>query len=227
MSADELQLDLGTVTMNCSTDEVAETLSALLDEMRTVIPKLREDERDMLRQIMSQDSGALTVGAVFPEFSRESEAHKTLRRLRAAQFVRPSRTGRWDPDVPIEVKPFARLMWDHIGEDTIFDGVPAAPALGAAAAPAEEEVDLGLTAPEDAVVEEAPAAEEPATEPAAGEQPADDDVVDLGAVEEENEPAQPARKGAAVANFEDDNVLDVGDLDDLYAYAQEEVRGKG
>ena len=40
MTASELQLDLGTVSMNCSTDEVATTLAALLNEMRAVIPKL-------------------------------------------------------------------------------------------------------------------------------------------------------------------------------------------
>ena len=216
MSASELQLDLGTVTMNCTNEEVAATLAALLGEMRAIIPKLREDERNVLRQIMSQDSGALTVSDAFPDFARESEGHKTLRRLRAAQFIRPARTGRWDPQEAIEIKPFARLMWDHVGEDTIFDGVAAVPA----AAPVDEVVDLGVTAPE-----------EPADEnqPAVVEQSAEEDVVDLGTVEEEkeSEPPVPARRSAVGSNFEDDNVLDVGDLDDLYAYAQEEVRSKG
>jgi hypothetical protein len=219
MTASELYLDLGTVTMNCTTDEVASTLAALLGEMRAVIPKLREDERDVLRQIMSQNSGTLTVAEVFPDFSRESEGHRTLRRLRAAQFVRPARTGRWDPDEPIEVKPFARLMWDHVGEDTIFDGVVAIPA----AAPVDEVEDISLTAPEDSVVGDQPPAVD---QPEVAEQPAED-VVDLDEVEAEEAIEKPASKVARAGktDFEDDNVLDVGDLDELYAYAQEEVRG--
>jgi hypothetical protein len=216
MSASELQLDLGTVTMKCTNEEVAATLAALLGEMRAVIPKLREDERDILRQIMAQDNGALTVGELFPDFARESEGHKTLRRLRAAQFIRPALTGRWDPQEAVEIKPFARLMWDRVGEDTIFDGIAAAPA----ATPVNDVVDLGLTG-----AEEPPATSQPAVD----EQPVEEDVVDLGAVEEEkeSEPPVPARRSAVGSNFEDDNVLDVGDLDDLYAYAQEEVRSKG
>jgi hypothetical protein len=220
MTASELHLDLGTVTMDCTTDEVASTLAALLGEMRAVIPKLREDERDVLRQIMSQNSGALTVADVFPDFSRESEGHKTLRRLRAAQFLRPARTGRWEAHEPIEVKPFARLMWDHVGEDTIFDGVVAIPA----AAPADEVVDLGMTVPEEPV----DAHEPPTVDLPADSEPPEEDVVDLGAVEEEREVEKPGGKATRVSktDFEDDNVLDSGDLDELYAYAQEEVRGK-
>jgi hypothetical protein len=216
MSTSELQLDMGTVTMKCTNEEVAATLAALLGEMRAVIPRLREDERDILRQIMSHDSGALTVGELFPEFARESEGHKTLRRLRAAQFIRPAVTGRWDPQEAIEVKPFARLMWDRVGEETIFDGIVTVPA----ATPANDVVDLGLEA-----AEEPPATSQPADD----KQPGDEDVVDLGAVEEEKESESPvpARRNAVGSNFEDDNVVDVGDLDDLYAYAQEEVRSKG
>ena len=143
MSMSELELDLGTVRMNCTHDEIARTLAALLGEMRAVLPKLREDEREALRKIMSE-VGALTVGEVFPDFARESEGHKTLRRLRAAQFVRPGRTGRWDPDVPIEVKPFARLMWDRVGEDEIFANGSAVPV----ATPADDVVYLAVDAGE-------------------------------------------------------------------------------
>jgi hypothetical protein len=219
MTPSELHIDLGTVTMDCTTDEVASTLAALLGEMRGVIPKLREDERDVLRQIMSQNSGALTVADVFPDFSRESEGHKTLRRLRAAQFLRPARTGRWEPHEPIEVKPFARLMWDHVGEDTIFDGVVAIPA----AAP-DEVVDIDLTAPEEPVA----ADQLPTFDQSEVAEQSEEDVVDPGKVEEEKEVEKPGGKATRVSktDFEDDNVLDVGDLDELYAYAQEEVRGK-
>jgi hypothetical protein len=64
---------------------------------------------------------------LFPEFARECEAHKTLRRLRAAQFIYPKNTGRWEPDEQIAVTPFARLMWDNIGEDRIFSPPPVVP----------------------------------------------------------------------------------------------------
>jgi hypothetical protein len=124
MNFSELDIDLGITTMNCTTDEVAEMLISLLNEMRLVALKLRADERVALRRIMSQESGTLAVGDVFRGFTRESEAHKTLRRLRAAQFVRPAITGRWDPDERIEVKAFARLMWDRVGEAGIFSDSP-------------------------------------------------------------------------------------------------------
>lgn len=207
MRVSELELDLGTVTMSCTTDEVATTLAALLREMRSVIPRLRDDERNDLREIMSRESGSLTVGELFPDFARESEGHKTLRRLRAAQFVRPAQTGRWDPNERIEVKPFARLMWDRVGEDVIFAGVR--PSLAKAPAPAEDVVDLGLVE-EDARVEERANA---------------DEVVDLQDVEESKEPEEPVVTKKRSAAFEDDDVLDVAE-DDLFAFAQDELRGK-
>jgi len=214
MMKSELQLDLGMVTMSCTTEEVAGTLAALLGEMRAVIPKFRGDERDVLRQIMSRESGALTVAETFPEFTRGSEAHKTLRRLRAAQFVRPARTGRWDPSESIEVKPFARLMWDHVGEDAIFDGLAPAPTPEPVGTPTDDVVDLGVD----------PKANEAAETPAPALTPGED-VVDLQDLEGVQEPAKPAGNKARSARFEDEN-LDLGDYDDLCAYAEEEIRGK-
>jgi hypothetical protein len=120
MPSSRVQIPLGTITINCTIEEIADTYHWLLVEMRDAIPRLRPDERSVLRQIMAQKSKSLTVSDVFPEFTRESEAHKTLRRLRAAQFIRPAVTGRWEPDEHIEVKPFGLLMWRQCGEDLIF-----------------------------------------------------------------------------------------------------------
>ncbi|MCE9567531.1 MAG: hypothetical protein K8U57_36490 [Planctomycetes bacterium] len=120
MSLSELEIDLNTATMHCTTDEISTVFSALLREMRRMIPRLRPDELATLRRIMSEGSCTVTVAELFPDFARESEPHLTLRRLRAAQFIRPAKTGRWEPAEPIEVKPFARLMWDRIGEDGLF-----------------------------------------------------------------------------------------------------------
>jgi len=120
MSLSEHEIDLSTATMHCTTDEIATVFSALLREMRRMIPRLRPDELETLRHIMSQGSCTVTVAELFPDFARDSEPHMTLRRLRAAQFIRPAKTGRWEPDEAIEVKPFARLMWDRIGEEGLF-----------------------------------------------------------------------------------------------------------
>ena len=210
MNQSSIEIDLGAITMSCTTDEIAATLAALLGEMRAVIPKLRQDERDVLRQIMSRDSGTLAVEDVFADFARESEAHKTLRRLRAAQFVRPARTGCWHPREPIEIKPFARLMWDHIGEDAIFDGIPPV----SVATPKEEVVDLSMAEDEKKA---APAVEKPAPPP-------EEEVVDLQDVEDEPVVPRPLAAEKA-ARFEDES-LDLGDYDDLCAYAEEELRGK-
>ena len=120
MSQSEIDLDLGTVTMSCTAPEIATIFAGLLREMRRMIPRLRPDEMEILRSIMRAERGSVTVGDLFPDFTRESEPHLTLRRLRAAQFIRPARTGRWEPEEPIEVKPFARLMWDRVGEEGFF-----------------------------------------------------------------------------------------------------------
>ena len=58
--------------MVCTRREIGDTLSALLGEMRAVLPKLRDDEREALRRIMSADSGSLSVREVFPDFAREN-----------------------------------------------------------------------------------------------------------------------------------------------------------
>jgi hypothetical protein len=207
MKPSELEIDLGSTTMVCTRREIGDTLSALLGEMRAVLPKLREDERELLRRIMSADSGTLTVQDVFPDFGRETEAHRTLRRLRAAQFVRPAVTGRWDPDERIEVKPFARLMWDHVGEEAIFAPATAhaevpSPAEGVAAAEATEQVELGGAGEvNDAVIE---------LDGAEG-----DAVIDLmGVDEEEVAPKQKAKaksngkpKGKSKASWDEDAVM--------------------
>ena len=219
MKPSSIEIDLGSATMSCTADEIARTLAALLGEMRSVLPRLRDDEREVLRRIMASESGTLTVADAFPDFARESESHKTLRRFRAAQFVRPARTGRWDPDEPIEVKPFARLMWDHIGEEAIFDGVhPAVPM----ATPAEEVVDLGVGG--DDVVDLGVQAGERTVAPAPAV-PAEEEVVDLGEVEEEPAEEKPQHANTP-SPFEADNI-DLSEPDDLFAFAQEELRGKG
>ena len=120
MTESQVQIPLGTMTINCSIEEISATYSWLLLEMFAATPRLRPDERKVLRQIMTHESESLAVGDVFPEFTRESESHKTLRRLRAAQFIRPAKTGRWEANEKIEVKPFGWLMWNQIGENVIF-----------------------------------------------------------------------------------------------------------
>ncbi|HVL11155.1 MAG TPA: hypothetical protein VM529_01230 [Gemmata sp.] len=223
MSLPEIELDLGPATITCTPDEFAAGLAALLREIRSVALRLRPDERVALRAIMSHGDGALTVGQVFHDFSRESEAHKTLRRLRAAQFVRPAEHGHWGPDEPIEVKPFARLLWDRLGEGEIF------------AAEQEDDADalfLDLAEPP-------AAAEEAVAEEAEREEAEPPRVVEELAVEEVRpaktakaakpapklQPAEPEDLEAAAARlWEDDSVVDLADADDFRKYVEDEVR---
>ena len=88
MSMSELELDLGTVRMNCTHEEISRTLAALLGEMRAVLPKLREDEREALRQIMSE-VGALTVGKCSPTLRANRKG--TRRYAVCARAVRSAR----------------------------------------------------------------------------------------------------------------------------------------
>ena len=91
---------------------------------------------------MSYESGALTVADVFPDFQRESAAHVALRRLRTAQFILPAGRDMWDRTQHIAIKPFARLVWDRLGEVAIFGDEPEE--LLEPAEPDPEEIDLAL-----------------------------------------------------------------------------------
>ncbi|MBN9118193.1 MAG: hypothetical protein J0I06_03360 [Planctomycetes bacterium] len=127
MTVPHVDFEFDTLTVPCTAKDLRATFGWLLLEMRAVAKVLRPDERDLLRKIMSHAGATLTVRGLFPEFRREGEAHKTLRRLRAAQFVYPKKTGRWEPDEPVAVTPFARKIWDQVGEERIFSPPPVPP----------------------------------------------------------------------------------------------------
>lgn len=139
MTQSDIEFDLGTATMSCTAEEVATAFAGLLREMRAAAPFISADERAALRWIMAHESGTLAVGSVFPHFARDSAAHVSLRKLRTAQFIRPAGRDMWDTGEHIAVKPFARLVWDRLGEDAIF-----APEEEPAAAVPVEEIDLAL-----------------------------------------------------------------------------------
>ena len=65
----------------------------------------------------------LTVNNLFHPtvFERGGEEHGTLRKLRDAQFIRPAEGGSWNGEKHVEIKRFlGSLMWDKIGERTLF-----------------------------------------------------------------------------------------------------------
>ena len=139
MTQSEIELDLGAETVACTAEEVAAAFAGLLREMRAAAAFVTADERAALRRIMSYESGALTVADVFPDFARDSAEHMALRRLRTAQFILPAGRDMWDRDQHIAIKPFARLMWDRLGEAAIFGDAPEA-----TKEPDAEEIDLAL-----------------------------------------------------------------------------------
>jgi hypothetical protein len=127
MAQSEIELDLGTEAIACTAKEIAEAFAALLREMRAALPFILPHERAALRRIMSYESAALRVAEVFPDFERESPAHVALRRLRTAQFILPAGRDMWERDQHIAIKPFARLVWDRLGEAALFGDPPAKP----------------------------------------------------------------------------------------------------
>jgi len=139
----ELNLDLGTETINCTEQEVAAALAGALREMRAAAPFVTADERETLRLIMSHPAGTLTVGELFPNFDRDTAALTALRRLRTAQFIRPADRDRWEASERIEIKPFARLIWDRLGEVAIFGDAPE-PEPEPEPADESEDIDLSL-----------------------------------------------------------------------------------
>ncbi len=162
LSHSELELDLGPVVVSCTEDEVAAVFAALFREMRAAAPFIRPDERDALRHIMAHEGGTLTVADVFPDFVRDSDALTTLRKLRTAQFIRPAGKDMWDRGERIDVRPFARLVWDRLGEAAVFDDTSDATPTP------DDDIDLALP---------------DTNEPAKDERPAskwdDDDVLDF------------------------------------------------
>jgi len=146
MTQSDIEFDLGTATLSCTAEDVAATFAGMLDEMRAAAVFVPADERSVLRRIMARASGTYTVEDVFPEFARDSGALTTLRRLRTAQFIRPAGRDMWERGERIAIKPFARLVWDRLGEDAIFapaEKVPDfAPAEKVPEAVAADEVDL-------------------------------------------------------------------------------------
>ncbi len=137
----ELDLDLGTEPLHCTAEEIAGALAGLLREMRATAPFVTAEERETLRLIMSHPTGTLTVGDLFPDFERDPESLTALRRLRTAQFIRPGGPDRWEAGQQIEIKPFARLIWDRLGEAAIFGD---APEEAGDEHPAEGDIDLSL-----------------------------------------------------------------------------------
>jgi hypothetical protein len=113
-----LNFVFGSVTFKI--DELNQTLTSILDEMRLITSELRSDERQLLRKIMSSASGTFTVSELYLNFQKGSEPHETLRRLRDAQFIRPLGGGRWEADKQIEIKAFGKLMWEKVREDKLF-----------------------------------------------------------------------------------------------------------
>ncbi len=147
MTMSQVHVPLDTLTVACSIDEIASVFDGVLREMRAAVPFLTAEDRATLRHVMAHQSGELTVADVFPDFTRDSESHVALRRLRTAQFIRPGGRDMWEPASPIDIKPFARLVWDKLGEAEIFgegqevqETEASVPELTAVA----EEVDLAL-----------------------------------------------------------------------------------
>jgi len=123
MRLKEFEIKLGFLTLKFEPREVEVAFEGFLSEMRTIVAILSEDQRTVLRRIMSAMADSLTVQDVFPKFQRGTPEHETLRRLREAQFIRPKGGGPWRAESQIEVKPFGRLMWDKVGEEQLFSGV--------------------------------------------------------------------------------------------------------
>jgi hypothetical protein len=145
MTQSDIEFDLGTATMSCTAEEVAATFAGMLQEMRGSAAFVPAGERVVLRRIMAQDSGTFAVEDVFPDFARDSGgALTTLRRLRTAQFIRPAGRDMWERGERIAIKPFAKLVWDRLGEEAIF-----APAEEVPEAAAADEVDLAVPGVDD------------------------------------------------------------------------------
>jgi hypothetical protein len=127
MKPSGVDVALDTVTVPCSAKDLRATFGWLLIEMRSFGAVLSPAERGLLRKIMAHEGAPFLVNELFPKFERGGAEHAMLRHLRAALFIRPEKTGRWEPDEPVAVTPFARMLWERIGEERIFSPPPIGP----------------------------------------------------------------------------------------------------
>jgi hypothetical protein len=127
MKTPGVDVALDTVTVPCTSKDLRATFGWLLIEMRSFGAVLTSQERELLRKIMAHAGPSLLVSDLFPDFGRGGAGHAMLRHLRAALFIRPENSGRWEADEPIGVTPFARMLWERIGEERIFSPPPLGP----------------------------------------------------------------------------------------------------
>jgi hypothetical protein len=92
--------------------------------MKALSDKVPVAERRRILETVEKRSGSITVGELFPDFSRDSPEHKSpeheyLRLLREAQFIRPVEGSTWRPEKRIEMKRFGAFML-QFGRDQIL-----------------------------------------------------------------------------------------------------------
>ena len=117
----DVKVNLGFMSVTFVEDELEDALKDFVEEMRNITGELGQLEIKALDKIMNTDK-ELSVTDIFPDFTRGSLEHETLRKLRDAQFIRPLQGGRWKSDKTLMKKPFGVLMWKKIGKEKLFQG---------------------------------------------------------------------------------------------------------
>ena len=96
-----------------SAGEVSEALSEVFGEIDVLLEEhLSTEEKHLFLQILNRPRPP-KVEAVLPEFERNTPAHKNLRALRGAYFIRPIEGGTWQRWKHIEVTTLGRVVAKH------------------------------------------------------------------------------------------------------------------
>ena len=83
---------------------VAEMLSDLLTDVRD----LSREDKDLFMKIRNRisRSGKVSVQDLFPDFTMDSDAYKTLRSLQCSHLIRPAKGRQWDKESFIQLTVF-------------------------------------------------------------------------------------------------------------------------
>jgi hypothetical protein len=94
LSIKGIKLKLLGAEIELTPDQADSALNEMIQNLAESTEDLSTDDIKLFEKI-HEAGGALTVEALIPGFSRESEAHNQLRRLQDVKFIRPNEGGKW------------------------------------------------------------------------------------------------------------------------------------
>jgi hypothetical protein len=91
-------------------DQADRALNEMMEEVAESMNGLSQSEIELFERVR-EARGERTIHDLIPEFTRESDSHNELRRLRDRKLIRPSEGGKWEGGKRPVVTRFAEIFW--------------------------------------------------------------------------------------------------------------------